>query len=141
MATIADRLLELRQAEGLTTREFARRVSEQGGLSVSKSTVSNYEPGGRTSKIAADYLAAVVRTFGVRSEWLLIGTGARRPVQSDAKAHAFDVIAEVVFATHAGDDTDGGEDRAAIYREAANKLRELGSRALATGVAEPRKAG
>lgn len=62
----------MRRAEGLTLREFGERVG------VSHAAVGGYEPGGKTDKIPADYVARVCEAFGVSADWLLLGRGAMR---------------------------------------------------------------
>lgn len=69
-ATIGDRLAELREARGLSLREFARGLEEVAGHSVSYTTVRKYE---RSRSVPSDYLMSVTRTFGVDPLWLLTG--------------------------------------------------------------------
>ncbi len=71
MSTIADRLRSLRRSRGLSIREFADAL-EAGGYSVSRSAVSQYERG---TRVPAEYVAAVARTFQVGPTWLLTGKG------------------------------------------------------------------
>lgn len=82
METIAARLKALRDAEGLSSRAFAERLT-QAGYRVSHVAVLGYEKedGGPESQPGA-YLAAVCREFNVAADWLLFGRGPReRPTR------------------------------------------------------------
>ena len=86
MDTIKERLAEVRQRERLSTREFARHVSASHG------TVGNYEPGGRSEKVDAEYLAEVCRAFGISPRWLLLGEGEMRDrAPTDAEARLAEI--------------------------------------------------
>ena len=75
-STIPERLLAVREAEGLALRPFAERLTVE-GFATSAATVGGYE-NGRTEKIPADYVAAVCRVFGCSPAWLLSGEGPIR---------------------------------------------------------------
>lgn len=62
MTTIGERLVKVRNAEGLGVRDFGDRTG------VSKQTVLNYEQGGDPP---ASYLAAVCNEFQINPAWLL----------------------------------------------------------------------
>lgn len=62
MARIADRMKELREENGLTGLEMAKK------LGVNKSTVTRYETGEITPSI--DMLIKIRETFGVTIDWL-----------------------------------------------------------------------
>lgn len=67
---IGDRLARLREERSLSLRDFARRLEEAAGHTVSYTTVHKYE---RSEKVPSDYLVAVAETFDVDALWLLTG--------------------------------------------------------------------
>lgn len=84
METLHERLAHLRAETGLGLRSFAREVEDRTGYRVSHTTVSSYESGGT---VPVGYALAVADAFGVSCEWLVTGTGSRRPTAVEAFFH------------------------------------------------------
>ena len=64
---IAENIMELRRLEGLSQREFGRRLGISGGA------VSKWES--RDNKITRQRIIGICSIFGVREEWLTTGEG------------------------------------------------------------------
>lgn len=75
MPSLAERLKRARETAGLTTRDLARRLGEECGVSASYGTVAKYERGESVPR--ADYLLAVCELCEVHPMWLLTEEGPR----------------------------------------------------------------
>jgi PAS domain S-box-containing protein len=93
MADIASRLAEVRRRSGIGVRGFAAALEQGANYSVSHTSVNQYESG---TTVPAAYVAAVCRSFGIDSGWLLTGEGTPDLVQPTAIERAFEEIGRLV---------------------------------------------
>lgn len=100
MATIHNRLVEVREDAGLSQHQLAARVKAVDGFDrITHTTVRNYELGkaeGGTEKVPSDYVAVVCKLFGLRVEWLVLGEEPKLLVPTDEEANGFRRIAAIV---------------------------------------------
>lgn len=85
--TIPSRLRWVRVQRGMSSRQWADRITAEGGYEITNPTVLSYEKQG--AKIPAEYIAVVADVLGLRPEWLLTGGG--RPDQPVGRREPIDV--------------------------------------------------
>lgn len=131
-AQLARRLKELREKElRISTQEMADRLGAL-GVETSNASVSRYESGMRLPPI--DYLCGVAMLTGVSLDWLVLDHGPRTRVHEGVdlyRAGMVDLASAVIDALQGKLEENAppgrrGED-GAIFREAANRLREIGA--------------
>lgn len=120
--TIASRLGALRDAENLSSRKFAERLTKA-GYAVSHAAVLGYEKEeGGPESVPGDYLAAVCDAFGVSPEWLLLGVGPRERAGEDAESPArliaADLLEDIAARLRSGSAQAAREIPAEAYRYA-----------------------
>lgn len=89
------RLRRLREEHGLSLRQMARRVANEGQHPVSHDSVRHYEEG---RGVPSDYLVAVCSTFEASPEWLLFGRGSMRARPDSEAAAALEAVGDIVHA-------------------------------------------
>lgn len=121
------RIDEAREAKGLTRAGLAKAIG------AAPSTVSEWYTKGKMP--TAGHVIRLVEALGVSPEWLLLGTGPRtreRDTTADPyRAGMVDLASAVIDALQGKLEENAppgrrGED-GAIFREAANRLREIGA--------------
>lgn len=115
-----------------TTREVEDLVRGQ-GVEVSHVSVIRYEKGERVP--GADYVAAIGSAAKVSLEWIMLGQGPRDAATTNGADPFF--VGLAVMASRVIDavqetmqnnaPANGRGDHGALFREAANRLRELGA--------------